>query len=60
MASTFGERIDALKELVGSGDLVGTVIVDQVRPRSMPATSTRVSTSSTRAAARRSTCPSRC
>lgn len=30
MASTFGARIDELKELVGRGDLKGTVIVDQV------------------------------
>jgi hypothetical protein len=30
MASTFGDRIDELKELVGKGDLKGTVIVDQV------------------------------
>lgn len=28
--STFAERIDALKDLVGSGDLTGTVAVDQV------------------------------
>jgi hypothetical protein len=33
MASTFGDRIDALKEMVGSGDLVGTVVVDQVYAR---------------------------
>lgn len=29
MASTFGARLDELKELVGSGDLVGKVEVDQ-------------------------------
>jgi hypothetical protein len=32
MASTFGDRLDILKDMVGSGDLVGTVVVDQVRP----------------------------
>ena len=30
VTSTFGERIDALKERVGTGDLVGKVTVDQV------------------------------
>jgi len=30
VASTFGDRIDVLKEMVGSGDLVGSVVVDQV------------------------------
>lgn len=30
MASTFGDRLEVLKEMVGSGDLVGKVVVDQV------------------------------
>jgi hypothetical protein len=30
MASTFGDRLDVLKEMVGSGDLTGKVVVDQV------------------------------
>ena len=30
MGSSFAERIDVLKELVGHGDLTGTVVVDQV------------------------------
>jgi hypothetical protein len=33
MASTFGDRIDVLKELVGSGDLDGIVVVDQIYAR---------------------------
>lgn len=30
MASTFGDRIDELKAMVGTGDLTGTVVVDQI------------------------------
>jgi hypothetical protein len=33
MASTFGDRIDILKELAGSGDLDGAVVVDQIYAR---------------------------
>lgn len=30
MASTFGDRIDELKAMVGTGDLTGTCVVDQL------------------------------
>lgn len=30
MASTFGDRIDELKAMVGTGDLTGTVVCDQI------------------------------
>jgi len=33
VASTFGDRIDQLKERVGSGDLTGSVVVDQAYAR---------------------------
>lgn len=54
MASTFGAKIDELKERVGSGDLVGSVVADQL-PTYTPDINISVSTSSILAAAARCT-----
>jgi hypothetical protein len=53
VGGTFGGRIDELKEMVGSGDLVGVVEVDQVYARYLA--SMRVWTCITLSAARRCT-----
>lgn len=42
MGGTFSERIDELKAMVGTGDLVGKVVVDQIYARYLA--STRAST----------------